>query len=42
MAGYSAITLPGKGSKPNKKKRKSGKKSKSSGAAAAFRKGLGY
>ena len=39
MAGYSAITLPSKMSKPSKKK---GKKSKSSGAAAAFRKGLGY
>lgn len=37
MAGYSAIVLPSKSSKKPKSK-----KSKSSGAAAAFRKGLGY
>lgn len=39
MAGYSAITLPGKGAKPPIKKKSKGKKS--SKAAAAFRRGLG-
>ncbi len=40
MAGYSAIVLPGRGASGGKKKAK--RKGKKSGAAAAFRKGLGY